>query len=93
MDLLHGRDALDVSLHDSDLQEEVELTVLLMVAANDAAGPLTQSAVDELLGVPRHHPAATIIRQRCGSPVLRTDAAPHHPGPDVTRLAAAPARH
>lgn len=93
MDLLHGRDALDVSLHDSDLQEEVELTALLMVAANDAAGPLAQSAVDELLGVPRHHAPATIIRQRCGSPVLRPDAPHHHPSADLTRLAAAPAPH
>jgi hypothetical protein len=93
MDLLHGRDALDVSLHDSELLEEVELTALLMVAANDAAGPLARSAVDELLGVPRRHAAATIIRQRCGSPVLRTDALSPHPSTDLTRLAAAPAPH
>jgi hypothetical protein len=92
MDLLHGREALDVPLHDSELQEEVELTVLLMVAANDAAGPLAQGAVDELLGVPRHPGAATIVPQRCGSPVLRTDAPPLHPSADATALAAAPAQ-
>ena len=95
MDLLHGRDALDVSLHDSDLQEEVELTVLLMVAANGAPGPLAQSEVDELLGVPRHHSAATVVRQRCSSSVavLRPDGPPRPSRLDATRLAAAPAQH
>jgi len=46
-----GRDSLDVALHDSDLLEEVELAVLLMVAANESHGPLAQTYVDEILGI------------------------------------------
>lgn len=46
-------DVLDVTLHDDELSAETELTVLLMVAANDAAEtvPLPQHEVDRLLGV------------------------------------------
>lgn len=47
------RDSLDVSLEDYDLQEEVELTVHLMVAANESDRPLSQRLVDEILGVVR----------------------------------------
>ncbi len=46
-------DALDVSLHDSELADEVELTALLMVAVNDADGRLAPWEVDEILGVQR----------------------------------------
>lgn len=45
------RDSLDVSLHDGDLHEEVELSTLLMIAANASDRPLTQREVDEILGV------------------------------------------
>ena len=48
-----GRDALDVSLHDGDLADEVELTVRLIVAANDSDRPLAQYEVDDLLEVKR----------------------------------------
>lgn len=47
-----GRDALDVSLHDNELADEVELTVRLMVAANESDDPLGQQQVDAILGVP-----------------------------------------
>lgn len=46
-----GYDSLDVSLHDPDLQEEVEWTTCLIVAANEIEGPLAQSVIDEILGV------------------------------------------
>ena len=55
-------DALEVSLHDSELHEEVERTALLMVAANESEGRLPQRVVDEILGVvplqrpAEHHP-------------------------------------
>lgn len=45
------RDALDVSLHDSDLHEEVVLTTHLMIAATDSAEHLSQQEVDSLLGL------------------------------------------
>lgn len=51
----HEGDSLDVSLHDSELREEVELMALLMVAANESNRPLTQTEVDEILGVVGGH--------------------------------------
>jgi hypothetical protein len=54
-----GRDALDVSLHDSDLAAEVELTASLMVAANESASSLAREDVDRILGV-RPDPALVI---------------------------------
>ena len=60
-----GYDALDVSLHDRTLLEEVELTVQLMIAANDATGTLNQTTVDEILGVTPRPPA--IVPHRTGS--------------------------
>lgn len=44
-------DSLDVSLHDPALAEEVNLTVALMVAANESEGPLPRDTVDHVLGV------------------------------------------
>jgi hypothetical protein len=67
MDLALGRDSLDVSLHDSDLQEEVELTTLLMVAANEADGPIAQRVVDEILGTTGRRTLPMIGHQRSGS--------------------------
>ena len=56
-----GRDALDVSLHDSDLAAEVELTTSLMVAANESASALAREEVDRILGVRPASPA--VVRQ------------------------------
>lgn len=52
----HPYDVLDVDLHDDELQAEMELTAMLMVAVNDAVdsdddGPLPQAEVDRLLGI------------------------------------------
>lgn len=46
-----ARDSLDVSLHDSELADEVELTAVLMVAANESPSALAQEEIDEILGV------------------------------------------
>jgi hypothetical protein len=45
-------DQLDVPLEDAVLLEEVELISTLMVAASEAEGPMEQSEIDRLLGVP-----------------------------------------
>jgi hypothetical protein len=42
---------LDVSLHDADLREELDLTVRLIVAANDSDTVLGQREIDEILGM------------------------------------------
>jgi hypothetical protein len=47
------RDALDVSLHDNVLAEEVELTARLIVAANEVERPLARDEVDDILEVAR----------------------------------------
>lgn len=45
-------DALDVSLHDRDLREEVELTTLLIVAVNESGRTLSREEIDVILGIP-----------------------------------------
>ena len=47
-------DSLDVSLHDAELRDEVDLTVRLIVAANQSDGMLSRREIDEVLGVPAH---------------------------------------
>ena len=44
-------DPFDVNLTDGDLLREVELTTVLIVAASEHEGPLTQHEIDGLLGV------------------------------------------
>ena len=46
-----GRDVLDVHLADDELLAETELTVHLMVAANERDYQLSQQEVDYLLGL------------------------------------------
>jgi hypothetical protein len=48
------RCSLDVSLHDEDLADEVDLMVRLIVAVNEADHALAQGDIDEILGVPAH---------------------------------------
>ncbi|MGZ4470721.1 MAG: hypothetical protein ACXVXM_02030 [Nocardioidaceae bacterium] len=48
--------SLDVSLHDDDLAEEVDLMVGLIVAANESDRALAQAEIDEILGVTAHRP-------------------------------------
>ena len=47
-------DALDVSLDDRDLHDELSLTTELIIAANGAASRLSQEQVDVLLGLVGH---------------------------------------
>jgi hypothetical protein len=44
-------DQFDVSLEDSDLLGEVELTTNLIIAASESDGDLTQEQIDAILGV------------------------------------------
>jgi hypothetical protein len=46
-----GRDALDVQLDDPELRAEMELTVQLMVRANESPVALSQEEIDTCLGV------------------------------------------
>ena len=48
------RGSLDVSLHDDELADEVDLMVCLIVAANDCDRVLAQDEIDEILGVTAH---------------------------------------
>jgi hypothetical protein len=58
MDCMH--DQFDISLEDSDLLTEVELTTNLIIAASEADGRLSVAEIDKILGVspappqPRH---------------------------------------
>ena len=45
-------DKLDVPMHDADVLDEIEMTSNLMIAASEADGALSQSAVDDILGLP-----------------------------------------
>jgi hypothetical protein len=44
-------DQFDVSLEDSDLLGEVELTTNLIIAASETDAHLTAAEIDEILGV------------------------------------------
>ncbi len=44
-------DQFDVSLEDSDLLGEVELTTSLIIAASESEDHLSESQIDEILGV------------------------------------------
>ncbi|HEX6248951.1 MAG TPA: hypothetical protein VFZ64_13855 [Nocardioidaceae bacterium] len=46
-----GRDSLDVCLEDPELHAEVEMTLSLIVAANDAEERVPADEVDRILGV------------------------------------------
>jgi hypothetical protein len=46
-------DQFDVTLEDSDLLGEVELTTSLIIAASESEDPLTLEEIDRILGV-RH---------------------------------------
>jgi hypothetical protein len=50
-EVLSVPDQFDVSLEDSDLLGEVELTTNLIIAASDSDEHLTREEIDEILGV------------------------------------------
>ena len=45
-------DQFDVTLEDSDLLGEVELTTNLIIAASESDEPLTVDEIDRILGLP-----------------------------------------
>ncbi|MFC7493193.1 MULTISPECIES: hypothetical protein [unclassified Nocardioides] len=45
------QDQFDISLEDSDLLGEVELTTNLIIAASETDGPLSVDEIDRILGV------------------------------------------
>jgi len=45
-------DQFDITLEDSDLLGEVELTTNLIIAASESEEPLTADEIDQILGVP-----------------------------------------
>lgn len=47
-------DQFDVSLEDADLLGEVELTTNLIIAASESDDHLSESEIDEILGVVPH---------------------------------------
>ena len=51
-------DQFDVTLEDSDLLGEVELTTNLIIAASESDEHLTADEIDEILGVDAQPPAA-----------------------------------
>jgi hypothetical protein len=57
-------DALDVSLHDDELADEVELMTQLMIAANGVATRLPQGEIDRALGLPGLSAAPRVPQQR-----------------------------
>jgi hypothetical protein len=50
-------DQFDVTLEDSDLLGEVELTTNLIIAASEADDHLSEDQIDEILGVVPEPPA------------------------------------
>jgi hypothetical protein len=44
-------DQLDVTVHDSDVLAEIEMMTRLIIATSESDAPLSQSRIDELLGL------------------------------------------
>ena len=72
-------DQFDVSLEDSDLLGEVELTTNLIIAASETDEHLSDAEIDEILGVAPPAPAERVVRRlnrsrTAAGPVLRSDS-------------------
>ena len=52
-------DQFDVTLEDSDLLGEVELTTNLIIAASESEEPLSLDEIDRILGVSKERPQAS----------------------------------
>jgi hypothetical protein len=44
-------DQLDVTVHDSEVLAEIEMMTRLIIATSESDAPLSQSRIDELLGL------------------------------------------
>jgi hypothetical protein len=51
-------DQLDVTVHDSEVLAEIEMMTRLIIATSESDAPLSQSRIDELLGLPPTIPRA-----------------------------------
>ena len=47
-------DQLDVSVHDSEVLDEIEMMTNLIIATSESDGPLSQPRIDAILGLPSH---------------------------------------
>jgi hypothetical protein len=50
-------DQLDVTVHDTEVLDEIEMMTNLIIATSESDGPLTQVRIDAILGVD-HDPAS-----------------------------------
>jgi len=44
-------DQLDVTVHDDEVLDEIEMMTNLIIATSESPGPLTQAQIDSILGV------------------------------------------
>lgn len=44
-------DQLDVTIHDTEVLDEIEMMTNLIIATSESDGPLTQVRIDAILGV------------------------------------------
>ena len=44
-------DQLDVTIHDTEVLDEIEMMTNLIIATSESDGPLTQGRIDGILGV------------------------------------------
>jgi hypothetical protein len=51
-------DQLDVTVHDAEVLAEIEMMTKLIIATSESDAPLSQSRIDELLGVVPNIPRA-----------------------------------
>lgn len=49
-------DQLDVHVHDDQVLDEIEMMTNLIIATSEADGPLSQTEIDEILGVRQGSP-------------------------------------
>jgi len=61
---ISAEDPLDVSLHDSELADEVELLTCVVLAANESDRPLSQEEIDEALGLTAEAERSQVPHQR-----------------------------
>ncbi len=44
-------DQLDVTVHDTEVLDEIEMMTNLIIATSESDGPLTQALIDTILGL------------------------------------------
>ena len=74
------RSSLDVSLHDDDLADEVDLMVRLIIAANESDSTLARDDIDEILGVNSRPPGSQAIPPTSPGPCQLSGNGPRSSG-------------